>query len=700
MALTLEIPDHDLPEFSALKDVVRHEVYEWMRLLRPVFRGHPGCGIGKALERVAHHIGCSRQTARRMYDLYRNGGTKAGVYYSAGDWRVFVNRSKAPEEVSSVPEPIVQEFQKRVELNQRKTAPAHRKFIRDWRSGQLNHLPWPELAVNGEHPRGCSYRNLLTLLDDCETKAMRQGLGEAWADHGSQMLTTRLNLWVGSHISADDVTRDLEVGLIGNVGAKARIQELGILDIFSGDRYMTHRRPQFERADGTKDSIKGREMRFLWATNFRNVGYSLKGTVVISEGGTAALPEALAKWLYEQSGGKITKRGPGQLGKEQVIAGYYGAGGGNPRHKPHHESHHNLLHNEAADLPAPTGHDRNPPEWLHGIQAISKQVFQWMLELPPERAALLQLPKLEYWQACQLLADIDHRIAWRTDHDLEGWEDLGFTTIEFRANVIGDEWLTPSEFLALPDSQRHELERAASLIPSLSRPRKLAPREVSAPGMQQLCRIPDHVIALMFCDRNLGEDLRESKSLGSVVGDNAFEFSDKYSEPGRMFFDGYRVLRPDGGELRLDQRTKYGTVLNPFDRDRLWIYDAKGGYIGTAPRINRVCPLDDRATEIRLGQLSADKAALLAPLKDRHSDAADQIAELQAHNRAVVAGHDPKLASSTARNDRRAAAAGRLLRASIPAPSAPSPAEGEGDAESWPDLPPIVPTLNPEIETW
>jgi hypothetical protein len=625
MSMILTVPHHDVPEFSALPLDVKMEIKAWLRELAVVARAS---NKRQAFARAAHVLHASWQTVRRKYHAMR----------TSGDWRCLINRAKVRGEGERVPDPIVEEYARRAEGNQRKSRPAHRDLMREWRRGELSHLPWPELDDRGL-PRGCSYDNLMRRLRarggrSFELTAMRDGLGAALGEFGPKVLTTRVGLWVGSHYIPDDVKRDIKVLMLR--GQEACIQELGVMDLFSGDRFAVHRRPQFERADGTKDSLKEREMRFLFAHIFRNIGYSPRGTEIPAEKGTAAVRRALAKFFHDHSGGKITVREPGIIGRVQAIAGYFGRGGGNPRHKARLEAHHNLLHNEAAHLPAPTGHDRNPPEWLHGLQAITGDVIK-ELGRDPKRAQLMIAPMLEYWQACSLLREIDDLIAWRTDHELEGWIECGHTLVEWRRDVLGNEWLSPEQFLALDAGQQQMLVTAASLMPALRRARKLAPREVFGAGMKELVTLPDAVIALMFCDRELGDDLRRPKSLNA---DGDIEIQDGEIAPDTMTFEG-TLAAPDGGSYRLAERTKYGVVVSPFEAGEktvLWVYGPRGEFLGTAARRMRSNPHDTAGIERQLGRRAHEIKTLLTPLQERHAGAAAEIEAIAEHNSQVRKG--------------------------------------------------------------
>jgi hypothetical protein len=424
--------------------------------------------------------------------------------------------------------------------------------------------------------------------------------------------------------------------LRGASGELVRPAELGVVDFFSGHRFAVHRRPIYLREDGTKDHIKETEMRFLAAAVLRTQGYSPRGTEWVVELGTAAIRKTLATFLHEHSGGLITVRDAGITGREQAIAGWQGRGGGNPRHKARTESVHNLLQNEAGAMLAATGHDRNPPEWLHGLERETQRVLKWISALPPEKAELLRAPVLEYWQGLQFLAQIDQQIATRTDHRLEGWEECGHTTVEYRLDVSTERWLSQQEFLALPGEHQQRLLAALEVMPPglCARARKLCPLEVWSAGAGELIRFPDHVVALMFCDRALGDDLRRSKRL---TAEGEFSVEDRTIEPGAMLFRG-TVITPAGEHLRLSERAAYGVVVNPFDTQALWVYDQAGGYIGTAPRKARANLLDAAAVTPQLGMRAHDIAAMTAPLKERHADISSTLAEIRAHNDRVISG--------------------------------------------------------------
>lgn len=684
------LPEKDKPEFAALvadckaEVLIRLRVFERLLPLR-----NPQ--IGRTIAAEAPFLGMEAKGLRKLWDKFRHSGC---------NWRVAINRRSYPaqEDSGSVPPEVISLWRKLCERNQRAQGnkAAHRELMRIWARGEPlpNGAEWPETiyTAEGPVPRGCSYRNLTRKRpEDGQLLAARLGLGAALSSHGPHVLTTRVGLWVGSHYMIDDVKRDVEFMLLGHGGQIVNPQELGVLDLFSADRFAVHRRPIYVDAKtGRKDHVKEREMRFLAASVFRNTGYSRKGTQIVAELGTAAIRDRLKKWLHAHSHGAITVREPGLMGKEQAIAGYWGSGGGNPRHKAALESHHNLLHNEAGNLPAQTGNNRQPPEWLHGLGAMTEQVLKWMRELPPERAALLQAFHLSWWPGCALLDEIDHRIAWRTDHALEGWsqnvvvEYLALDPCDFRDT---GRWVTQQELFALPEPEAKAIVKAAAASPALRRCRQLAPREVFARGAAELVRIPDVDWALYFCDRELGDDLRLQRPK-RLTADGKFELSDVNATPEPVYFQR-EVVTPEGGTLRLAERQDFTVAFNPFDQSSLWVYDVAGRFLGTAPRIERASPLDVRAIEGALGRAAHEKAAMVGPVAERHLETTERIRAMQEENRRIAEGvtESADEARARARVERQAANVGRVvLEGNETAADAASAAEEvPATVEEWSD---------------
>jgi len=259
--------------------------------------------IERTIAAEARTVELSAKRMRGLWDAFRNSGY---------DWHLLINRSKYPDESRELSKADVETFKKFAENNQRKSRPAHREFIRAWRRGEIT-TSTPVDPATGI-PRGWSYRNLMRHQPTkFQLVAMRQGLGAAISQHMGKVLRTRVGLWVGSHYVPDDVLRDFEVMLLqGKGGKKARIAEIGVLDLYSAHRFTVHRRPEFIDDSGKKDKIKEREMRFAVAAVMRNIGYSQRGTEWVTELGTAAIRRHLKDWLLAHSNGLVTVRDAGK----------------------------------------------------------------------------------------------------------------------------------------------------------------------------------------------------------------------------------------------------------------------------------------------------------------------------------------------------------------------------------------------------
>ena len=629
LALATSIPKSDAAEFAALPSACKAEIFRWMRGME---RLNAGERIGVALVQLGAAMGLSAKRTRALYDAFRH----------TGDWRVFINRAKYQPVAKKLPAAFEEHCIKLREQNQRdKGAAAHRALIRAWQACQPipgyerpadwpDYRPFPPATVTGL-PAGWSLTNFQRIKSSkIERTAIQQGLGYAIAKHAPKVYTTRKNLWVGSHYMFDDVKHDLFTYVL-NANQVARVWEFGCLDVFSASRFAWGSRPSVERADGKYDGLKGEDMRLLVASVFYNTGYSPHGTVCMTEHGTAAMPDDLVRLLSDFSGGLITMSGSGMTGKEQALSGMWcGRGGGNPRHKSPLEAFHNLMHNETAALLGQTGLsvDRRP-EHLHGLLDYADDICKAMLQLPPQQAAKLMLPMLEYHSEFLPIRDDLYRlINGRIDHDLEGWVEAGNLIAEYRANPDSEAWVPQHDFLKLPPAARMALSLAAQQDRRCRRARYLSPAEVYSVGARNLIRIPPYVCAQILGDRYAAE----RKVINGYI-----EFEDKLISPIELRYESLVTL-PDGGERNLTDRETYKTIVNPFDPEQLFVHNAKGGYIGLARRDHRVDRADEHAIHVAQGRVGHRIASQLAGVRERHADTVERITVMQEHNRRVIAG--------------------------------------------------------------
>ena len=629
VALTLAVPPSDAAEFAQLPAECKAEIGRWLRGME---RLNTGGRIGATLTQIGAAMGLSYKRTRTIYDAFRH----------SGDWRVFINHAKYQPVAKKLPALFVEYWITKREENQRdKGRAAHRTLVREWQSCKAipgyprpadwpDYRPFPVATVTGL-PAGWSIGNLSKIKSTkFERTAIQQGLGTAIAKHAPKVFTTRKNLWVGSHYMFDDVKHDLFTYVL-NANQVARVWEFGCLDVFSACRFAWGDRPSLERADGKYDGLKGEDMRMLVAAVFFNTGFSPRGTVCMTEHGTAAMPEDVIRLLSDFTEKLITFNGSGMTGKEQAIAGMWrGRGGGNPRHKSPLEAWHALLHNETAALPAQTGLSvDNRPEQLYGLLDYADDICNAMLKLPPEQAAKLMLPMMEYHtELLPLLGDLYRLINGRIDHEIEGWVEAGNLIAEYRANPESEAWVSQHDFLALPGTARMALSLAAQQDRRCRRARYLSPTEVHSIGSRDLIRIPPYVCAQILGDRYAAE----RRVIGGYI-----EFEDKFISPSELRYESLVAL-PDGTEHNLTDREIYKTIINPFDAEQLFVHDAKGGYLGLARRDHRVDRADEHALHVAQGRVGHRIATQLQGPRTRHAEKVQRIAEMQEHNRRVIAG--------------------------------------------------------------
>jgi hypothetical protein len=600
---------------GTLPPEVRKEAEAWRDALLAVTKP-----VQKSLERIALMLGVSPKTARRKYDDFRHSGF---------DIRVLVNRAKVPEVESAITPDFVEWMKAVVEKEHRKTSPALRKFKKMWRAGAT--IPGMDNALpRHQLPAGFSDDNIRRKIADkfAET-AMRRGLGIALAKYGPQILTCRSKLWYGSHLMIDDMWHDNFVVFGRNSNAQIiRALELDALDVFAGYLETFGCKPRFRRPDGTFDNLKESYARLVVASVFFNRGYSPRGSWVLAEHGTAAISEAVARILFDRSGGLIRLRESGITGEEQAIIGWRGQGKGNPRFKAALESIRNLKHNELGSLPAQTGKDRDSrPEYTHGelVQASEElKVLAALAIKNPQRAAAMRLKLLDYHaHFLPLLMDVYAELNHRDWHDLQGWEAAGNVAIEYRTTPSAAHWLTDGEFSALPEVSQQLLLQAAQADKRFIRRRNLSPAEVARRDRDQLVKIPPFVVCEILGDDCAREDMK-------VQGAYFNEFSDQELSPEPLLFESV-ITTPEGRVEQLPDG-KYTAFVNPFDLDQLFVCDARKRCLGIAPRVQRIDRADDEALKRAFGQREHRIAELKKPLLARHAESVREEMSRLEHN--------------------------------------------------------------------
>jgi hypothetical protein len=625
-AVCFFIPQCDITRFGQLSEPVRDGVMEKLGAMK---RLSTYKSISAGCRELELTCGLDADSLRRLWCQFKADGWRALVDCAReGCTRESLWESESHCPSVKLSKEFTDWFLALAEKNQRATRPAFRVFRKMWMSGQ--HVP----GLDNKLPRhclppGCSEGNLYRYCQEkFGLKAMRQGLGFAIAKHGPKTFTTRHGLWPMSHVMIDDLWHDNFVLFKGQI---VRVLEFDALEVLSGCKIGWGTQPRVKREDGTMDGLKEKYVRLLLAQIFFQHGFSPRGTTILAEHGTAAVPEWLAKLLHDRTGGKIITRESGITGVEQAVAGMFrGQGKGNPRFKSMLESLRNLIHNELAALPAQTGKDRNTlPEQTHGELKHADDLLKAiavLAETNPERAELIQLHVLQYHsQFLPLLSDVYETINCRDWHELEGWHKCGFVVPQLND---GGKWACPE---SLVPAKREALIQLAQIDKGYARDYRLSPRQVFNRGRETLTKIPAFVVAEI-----LGNDFARE----TPCRNGYFQFEDEALDPEVMIFEG-RVTDPEGNERELPSDT-YQVFVNPFDLNQLFVHDARGRHIGIARRVIKSSKADLDGIHAQFGRNNKRLADLLKPIRERHADITREASKRAKHNADVIGENLPE----------------------------------------------------------
>jgi hypothetical protein len=623
--MQLTHPDPGCEIFADIPLDERHEINRWVRAFASVdFQA----GIGRALAWVARVMGCDEVTARRKYDALRKSN---GHWTALADGRR-IRRLLNEERTGN------REFRNFItglaERHQRNSKAAYRKFISAWAAREtipgFEDFPgWPNAPF--------TYRTFARIVqaetDGRKLASIRVSTSSKSGASLAQVFTTRVGLYPGAVYQFDDVWHDNWVTL-GRDPVPKRVLELGVLDLFSGCRFHWGCKPRMPKAGGGMENLKEREMRFFVAGVLWNFGTSPQGTRFMVEHGTAAIREDIISILADSGLGISVDHQPIE-GRQMALTGFWkGSEGGNFRAKAALESVHNLMHNDLGHLAMQTG---SPSSGLKGPITTERQIayitkiISDVLKKVPHRAELLRLPSLDYHSQFLPFLNDYYQIGLngRTDHELEGWEKLGFLATEYTAVPGSGQFLSSPQFLALPDSSQAIIREAARMAPEQwTRRRMLSPGEVWKTGRGDLRRAP----APLICDI-LGKDLgREVTVRGSYI-----RFRDQDISPDEMIYQA-RARHLNGAQRELRDGEKFFAFANPFAPGTLFLLDANDRYLGHCALEQRVTATDRAALINAAGEKARRNADILQPLRIRHAEQVGDYQEMREHNKRVVSG--------------------------------------------------------------
>ena len=649
-ALTaVKFSDADLQAMARLPRPVCEDVLRWHRLFAPLLPANGAKrtkNITAKLADLARQTGVPLVTVRRYYYRLLKEG-----------WRGLVNQSKAgpawqqhrggkPPTLAERPafvdfwRRIMQQYQGRDETGKAAHGALQRRLAA-WEVGdEKARIPGYDAPPAREPftglPAGWSYENLMRpqhKLPDDEAAAAKYGRG-ALAKFRLPVLSTRYGLKIGQVVVFDDQEVDVRTNFLGVARQSFRPLCFDAQDYLSAAQPLHGFKPVLvDDATGKNRTLSEKDFRWFVVAYLGRVGYRPDtGTTLIVERGTAAIrPDFEARILHVTAGLVTVSRG-GITGAPTFAGMFEGTSRGNFRFKATLEVARVRLRNEMAALPGSVGKDRNhAPEGDFGLDRYNQKLLNAAVALPPELAARLQYPILNWHEFVAVAREIHRLIDARTEHDLEGWERCEFIRHEYRLSLASQEWIeAKAGFGAMDVPQRAAMRARIEATPGLWRTRKLAPQEVWDAGKGELVTVPDHALAMLL----EADDARHGERCES---NRLFILKDRTIDAEPLHFDASALIRQ--GLVRPGER--YSVYLNPFDAARLIVCDGALRYLGTAPLWDRIPRLDRGEASRRLAHIRQDQSACLDHLARRGADQTRRMLGMREGNAALVAGRTP-----------------------------------------------------------
>ena len=623
----------ELNEISQLPQAIRREVLQLEADCRAMGKART---ISAGARDVATRRGVSESTALRRYSVWRKNG-----------WRGLVNKAKLGNPKAALD--VGDLYKGYCEGNQRSSSEGYRAMMRDFREGKYfeDLGTWREVwaAENPDiatpHncpvdyvPRGWTYRNLQRVagLSKYEIAASRIGRGTA-RDLLPSVYSTRAGMAVGAMYMFDDMWHDAKVNFAGNSKAQ-RIIELAVVDVASACRFAYGMKPRREDLDtGRMRNLNECDMRQLLAHVLINVGYHPDGCRMVVEHGTAAASAALDQAIVRLTNGVVAFERSGIISDPIHKGLWCGQPRGNYKRKAALESQHSLAHTVAAALAGQIGRNRdNSPEQMYGLEHYNNQLIKATAARPPERAKLLMLPLLEFDTYRAAIDDLYRAMNLRRWHNLEGWQECGYTATQYRVSPASNDWMPMERIVDLPAHEYQMLYAAIQAAPAdFSRTVKLAPLEVFDAGRRELVRLPKSCMPEI-----LGERLAVVKTLHA---DGLIIYQNQEFGPSEFRYLARTVTDPHGFEVPLKPGRKYAIHINPFELGECFVSDAESGaYIGLATRWQTVCKTHVQALEKQAGKQAHIEAQLRAPIARRGQKLIKAKIEMHRNNANVLGG--------------------------------------------------------------
>ena len=534
--------------------------------------------------------------------------------------------------------------------NQRKSEPAYRTLYDKLRAGEsipgygtwvdLYRRDHPGMAV----PDHCPYEayahepsgwSKITLMrckpDKWALKAAREGLHAA-SDHLTKIPKTREGLKRCAVVQVDDMQHNVKVTYDGNMKGQ-RVVQLSMIDVLTGYTFGVLAKPVIEMDDGTKAYLKGVYMRYLVHYLLCGCGIPEDGCMLCGEHGTARADKDIQDACESITGGKLKFHAGGLLSQPLVKGLYEGSPKGNPRFKGLLEQFHNLLQNELADIRGQIGSYQslgNAPESIYGQDKEMATMVMAAVALEASKPGILgrlQLPYVPYSDFMALLYKAYDRCNARRWHSMEGWEQCGFVTGQYRLSTA-QAW---TDIATVPQELRGGIVAAIQSNPDFYKQIRLSPAEawdmrateVSVyPAFNTPMLLGSSMACLCKCTHDLELVFKDASTLREVT------------------IAGI-VLDSNGDDQPLTREDLYKVWCNPLIPDKAYVADAEGRFLGVAPTLIKGRANDMETMKANLGTRQRVLAQEMKTLRPYANKLLRDRAERVENNVKEILGYDP-----------------------------------------------------------
>lgn len=425
-------------------------------------------GARRAAKMFLGEYGRSRQHLSRFYRRW---------IAAEKHWSALRNFTRAPkrEPEAKWDRRLVDYLGGLMQQHQRNSGRALREFHRQLRAGR--HIPglgtWKSIfreRFPGEpEPRECprlrdllpglTIGNLRRIATPPKRDLVIARVGTA-AAHAllPHVPRTRKGVRFLEYVFIDDLWRDRKIIAPGET-SPSRLLQFNAIDLASSFLLKFGLRPERTLPDGTRDRLKWHDVLWVVGMMIEEFGLPLDYAMrIICERGTATIPPASARAIFELTGGRVVIGYTTMNG--EFVSGWDEKPSGNWKGKGLLESFNAIIHNADQAAPGQVGKDRaHSPDRLPAQEKLARQMIGVATLLPDHLKLRFKPPFASLEEAFyQTLAVLDE-IHDEKDHRCEGFDSIQTWRLKGSRSE-------PEHFLALanhPDLTEAQIEWSARI---------------------------------------------------------------------------------------------------------------------------------------------------------------------------------------------------------------------------------------------